>query len=106
MVGRRFAQEWAERFSQKYELRLSLEDDALEAIVDRALTTHQQVRDICQGLFKDYEFGLKLIEKNSGQTEFRLPRVAVENPEKHLSDMVLASYRGSQQKPGESPQSS
>ena len=86
--------EWIERFNQKHECKLLLETDAAEAIVERAMTTHQPVRDICHELFKDYEFGLKLIKKNSGQTEFTLPRAAVENAEKHLSDLVLASYRG------------
>jgi hypothetical protein len=92
-VARRLVEEWAERFSQKHELRVRLDAEATEAIVERALSTRQPVRDVCQELFKDYEFGLRLVRKNSNQSEFLLPRAAVENAEKFLSDLVVASYR-------------
>ena len=29
--------------------------------------------DLCGRLFKDYQFGLKLIQKNTGQNEFVIP---------------------------------
>jgi hypothetical protein len=61
---------------------------------------HQKkpVREFCNQLFKDYEFGLGLIKKNNGQTEFEIPAAAIENPDKFLSDLVVASYRGGEPK--------
>jgi ATP-dependent Clp protease ATP-binding subunit ClpX len=51
------------------------------------------VRDLCGELFKDYQFGLKLISQNTGETEFHFDLPDVENPDKSLSDRVVASYR-------------
>lgn len=94
LVLREMAFEWAERFSQKHHLRLRFEDAAVDALVSRAQEKKKSVRDFCNELFKDYEFGLGLIRKNNAQTEFTLPAAAVEDPDKFLSDLVVASYRG------------
>ena len=51
------------------------------------------VRDLCESLFKDYEFGLGLIRRNSGRTEFLIPAGAVDAPDRVLSQWVVASYR-------------
>ena len=40
-----------------------------------------------------YQFGLNLIKNNTGQTEFAIPREALANPDKFLSDRVVSSYR-------------
>ena len=58
------------------------------------------MHDLCNRLFKDYQFGLKLIQKNTGQREFVVPPTALENPDQFVSDLVLASYKAD---PGEVP---
>jgi len=42
---------------------------------------------------KDFQFGLKLVAQNTGQTEFTLDEQAVEAPDKILSQWVVASYQ-------------
>jgi hypothetical protein len=48
--------------------------------------------DLCAHLFKDYQFGLNLIKKNTGQARFVLTADAVDAPDKFLSDLVVQSY--------------
>ena len=48
---------------------------------------------LCAELFHDYQFGLKLVRDNTGESEFELPMTAVTQPERWLSDLVVASYR-------------
>ncbi len=96
IVARMLARQWAERFSRKHELTLGFDPDGVEAVVERALAAQRPVRDFCDELFKDFEFGLRLIKKNSGQNEFILTRAAVENPERFISDLVVGSYRSKQ----------
>jgi ATP-dependent Clp protease ATP-binding subunit ClpX len=43
-------------------------------------------------LFKDYQFGLSLVQKNTGQKKFLLNVAAVEEPDKFLSQLVVQSY--------------
>ena len=49
--------------------------------------------ELCADLFKDYQFGLNLIRQNTGQIEFLIPRTALDNPDKSLSEWVVASYK-------------
>ena len=49
--------------------------------------------ELCRRLFKDYPFGLQLIAANTGEKQFALPPRAVEEPDRYLSDLVVASYR-------------
>ena len=49
--------------------------------------------DLCNELFKDYQFGLNLIKTNTSQTEFVIPAEALADPDKFLSDWVVRSYR-------------
>ena len=48
----------------------------------------------CNTLFKDYQFGLKLIQKNTGRrNDFQITSEAVVDPDTYLSSMVVNSYR-------------
>jgi ATP-dependent Clp protease ATP-binding subunit ClpX len=47
---------------------------------------------LCAHLFKDYQFGLSLIRKNTGQRQFVLTAAAVDEPDKFLSELVVQSY--------------
>ena len=51
------------------------------------------VEGLCARLFKDYPFGLQLVSRNSGTTVFSIDRDAVEDADKHLSELVARSYR-------------
>jgi endopeptidase Clp ATP-binding regulatory subunit ClpX len=90
---RQFIHDFQRRFHQRHKTQIKLADDAIEEIVDRALGSHKSVSDLCTELFKDYQFGLNLIKKNTGQTEFAIPKAALADPDKFLSDWVVSSYR-------------
>lgn len=92
-VLRQLVQEFAERFHQSHGLTLRFTEAAMDRLVALALDQSVSVRDLCASRFKDYQFGLKLIAQNTGQSEFHLDLDAVEAPDKALSDWVVASYR-------------
>ena len=92
-VGRELVEEFARRFSAMHELTLRFTDNAVARLVALAAELQRPVRDVCSERFKDFQFGLKLIAQNTGRTEFTLDLDAVENPDKSLSDWVVASYR-------------
>ena len=48
--------------------------------------------ELCEHLFKDYHFGLSLIQKNTGRNKFTLDASAVDAPDKFLSELVVQSY--------------
>ncbi|MGA2604992.1 MAG: AAA family ATPase [Verrucomicrobiia bacterium] len=90
---RQFVHDFERKFDEKHKLRLRLEPDAVEEIVARAQQANKSVSDLCRELFKDYQFGLNLIKTNTGQTEFVIPKSALSDPDKFLSDWVVSSYR-------------
>jgi hypothetical protein len=67
--------------------------ETVEAILLKAVEKNISARDLCEGLFKDYQFGLGLIHRNTGQAEFVIPPEAVESPDRVLSQWVVASHR-------------
>jgi hypothetical protein len=80
-------------FREAHGLNVTFTDAAAEQLVELAWTQRTPVPELCALRFKDYQFGLKLIAQNTGQTEFVLDANAVETPDKVLSDWVVASYK-------------
>lgn len=82
-------------FRDKHEVGVKLDDDAVALLVKTASEQARSVFQVSRELFRDYQFGLKLIQRNTGQGEFILTEEAVQNPDKFLSDMVVKSYQDS-----------
>ena len=93
LVARQLVAEFAQRFAQHHGLAIRFTATATDALISRAAEEALPIRDLCAKLFKDYQFGLKLIAQNSGQREFTIDADAVQAPDKVLSDWVVASYR-------------
>ncbi len=94
LVARELVEEFARRFRENHGLEIRFTEEAARILVNEALEGSQSVRDLCAKRFKDFQFGLKLIARNSGQQQFVLDADAVQAPDKVLSDWVVASYRG------------
>ncbi|MDB4541670.1 ATP-dependent protease, partial [Akkermansiaceae bacterium] len=83
-------------FKDKHNVIVTLEDDAVALLVETAGSQARSVLQVARQLFRDYQFGLKLIQKNTGQKEFVLTKSAVVDPDRFLSDMVVKSYKEEQ----------
>jgi len=86
------ARGFAEQFEKEHGLALSFDDAALQRLVERAGAERMTMSELCAHLFKDYQFGLNLIQKNTGQSRFVLNREAIDAPDKFLSDLVVRSH--------------
>ena len=93
IVTRQLVDEYARRFREAHGMRIRFTEAAAELLVKEALEKGQPVRDLCATRFKDFQFGLKLVAQNSGQQDFVIDTDAVQEPDKVLSDWVVASYR-------------
>jgi endopeptidase Clp ATP-binding regulatory subunit ClpX len=94
-VARQLAHDFARRFSESHQLGLRFTDAAADRLVTIALDERVPVRELCAVRFKDFQFGLKLIAKNTGQDVFTIDVDAVVAPDKTLSEWVVKSYRNS-----------
>ena len=102
-VGAREVQAFAQQFAHDYGLEIRFDETATHALVERSTREGVPVSTLCRKLYKDYPFGLQLIASNNSEKAFVLPLRSVEEPDKYLSELVVASYRRDQ---GATPHSS
>jgi len=86
------AHQFAEKFKNDHGLEIIFDDTAVRRLVERAQAERMTMSDLCAHLFKDYQFGLNLIRKNTGRTKFVINAEAVDAPDKFLSELVVQSY--------------
>ena len=86
------AREFTDKFKGEHGIQIDFDEAAVERLVARAQAEKMRMMDLCAHLFKDYQFGLSLIKKNTGQSQFALGGSAVDDPDKFLSDLVVQSY--------------
>ncbi len=86
------AREFAERFAREHGLEIVFDESALHRLVERANAEHMTMPELCAHLFKDYQFGLSLVQKNTGERRFVLDATAVDAPDKFLSELVVRSH--------------
>jgi ATP-dependent protease Clp ATPase subunit len=86
------ARQFAEKFKSDHGLELVFEEPAVRRLVERAQAERMTMSDLCAHLFRDYQFGLSLIRKNTRQTRFVVNAEAVDAPDKFLSELVVRSY--------------
>ncbi len=83
---------FAEQFKREHKIDIVFDESAVGRLVERAHAERMTMAELCAHLFKDYQFGLNLIAKNTHQKSFVLTRDAVDAPDKFLSDLVVRSY--------------
>jgi len=86
------ARQWVAQFSHAHGVEIVFDDAAMRRLVERAQTERMNMNDLCAHLFKDYQFGLSLVKKNTGRSNFVLGAEAVAEPDKCLSELVVQSY--------------
>ncbi len=80
-------------FTEKHGVKIRFNVSALQAIMDQTTADNVSALQLCNRLFRDYQFGLKLIQKNRGTRDFELSAEAIADPDKYLSSLVVESYR-------------
>jgi len=83
---------YAARFLDEHGLTLEFTDDAVERLVEISLASGKTIHGICEQRFRDFQFGLKLIARNTGRTSFTIGKPLVDSPDTELSHMVVESY--------------
>jgi ATP-dependent Clp protease ATP-binding subunit ClpX len=88
---------FTEQFEKEHGLQLSFTRDAIEAIIDVCVEEKRSVRNFFSVRFHDFEYGLKLIARNTGKTGFNVTKRFVGNPAAELSKRIAESFKDSAQ---------
>lgn len=89
---RQQARQFMEKFQREHEIEIIFDESGLQRLVERAQNERMTMAELCGHLFKDYQFGLSLIKKNTGHGRFVLSAAAIDDPDKFLSELVVQSY--------------
>jgi ATP-dependent Clp protease ATP-binding subunit ClpX len=86
---------FAANFEKQHGYILEFKPLAEEALIKEARAKDRTIQSLCAEKFKDFEHGLTIINRNSGQTVFKLGKLAIEDPDKELSKWVVRSIENS-----------
>ena len=90
---------FAKRFATTHGFELEFDEGAVNALIEESLATDTTIRGLCEHKFRDFQHGLKLINRNSGRTKFPIDGTTVKDADKALSAWIIESYKGA--KPSE-----
>ena len=79
-------------FSQQQQLAISIEREAVEEIFRQENCQIETAFIRVQDLMKNFLYGLKIIQQNSGKNQFILGREAICDPQKYLDEKIKESY--------------
>ncbi|MEA1928923.1 MAG: hypothetical protein U9N73_12020, partial [Candidatus Auribacterota bacterium] len=82
-------------------LKITFNPEAIEKARIQAEEAGLIIEKFCGLVLKDYPYGLKLIQQQSGEDEFIITEKAIESPAEILSGWVKKAYHGDTGKDGE-----
>ncbi len=90
MIGE--VKDFESNFADKKKVQIRFAEDAVDEILNRAVTGGTSATTVCQKISVDYDYAFKLIMDKTGQQEFILTREAIEDPEGYVNDLIRDSY--------------
>jgi endopeptidase Clp ATP-binding regulatory subunit ClpX len=90
-VWRADIKRYAAHFEKQHGYSLEFKPLAETALIQEVLDSDRTIQALCEEKFKDFEHGLAIIHRNSGQTVFKLGKLAIQDPDKELSKWVVRS---------------
>ena len=76
-----------------HQINLFFEEDAMYFIQEESQKQNKTIVTICRDYTRNYEYGLKLIHQNTGQSQFSVNSHLLKNPKKELEKKVKESYQ-------------
>ncbi len=84
---------FCDKFASEIGVVIEFNDAARKAIVEGCLSENLTVLGYCRNRFRDLEYGLTLIARNTGKNTFRITKTFVSNPAEELSKWVADSFQ-------------
>lgn len=89
---------FATAFENTHGFTLEFKPLGIETLIEEANASDRTIQALCEEKFKDFEHGLSIINRNTGQTVFKLGKLAVQDPDKELSKWVVRCIENAKDK--------
>ncbi len=86
-------EKFIEQFESKSNIKLDFNKEATKAMLEICLKENLTVLGFCRDRFRDLEYGVTLISRNTQKTSFRITKKFIMNPGTELSKWVAKSFR-------------
>ena len=73
----------------KHKLYIEFDTDAISKIRDIANKNNKSIKQLCEELFNEYHYGIKLM----GRDSFTITKEAVDNPNEYLDSCIRKNYK-------------
>jgi len=90
MIGE--LRDFESNFAKRKNVQIRFAEDAVDEVLQRAVTQGKSAAEICRRAAEDYDYALKLIMEKTGQQEFIITREAIEDPESFINELIRSSY--------------
>jgi ATP-dependent protease Clp ATPase subunit len=78
-------------FKEKNGIAIHFDEEALEHAADLCTEQGKDPAEFCEELLQDYQYGLVLVKRNTGQEEFVLGKAAIDDPTGVLNEWIRQS---------------
>ncbi|MDD4870140.1 MAG: AAA family ATPase [Kiritimatiellae bacterium] len=79
-------------FQREHGLEMIFNKQAIDALVDLCLSENKSGHALCIERFRDCEYGLKMIARNTGEMSFTVTKKFIEDPAEELSRRIAKSF--------------
>jgi len=80
-------------FFKNHDINIVLEEDAIDLIMEQLVESGRQLRDICDKINSDLEYGLKLARDKTGCNRFFITRNALLDPEAYIAGLITGDSK-------------
>ena len=81
-----------DKFKEEHGLAIKFDSSALKGLYDKAHRLKTEPEQLAADILESYEHGLKLIQQNTGQSQFIIGEDSIEDPKATLERLVKDSY--------------
>ena len=92
LIDREFIRQYEQTFMDRHNIKIRFTDEAIDLISDKALAEGVNVVKMCEKTLADYEYGLNLIKRSTGKSDFEITKEVVQDPNGTLDKWVKKYY--------------
>ncbi len=83
---------YEESFFKSHGLKIQFDDAAIRALIELSIEQDKTIHTLCETLFKDLAYALKIIARNQQKDTFTLTQDVVSHPQETLSQWIVNSF--------------
>lgn len=83
----------AEYMEEKCEIGVEFDEEAVDFLLNKKPRTKENLSKICEGLFKSFEYGLRLLSQKESNQKVIITRHGVESPAEFMNEYVEKIFK-------------